>query len=392
MRLARHRRLAAMLCIVLGAGGCRDRVVEFEPDAVLRAVNGLTAEQSASIDAALVELFGSPNEPRLPADLPRMAELCGLAALEQAAGPVASHEVGVVHGLYRRHCARCHGVTGDGRGPTARYQAPYPRDYRRGVFKWKSTYRDAAPTAADLDRVLEHGVPGTAMPSFRLVSQEERDILRQYVVYLAIRGQTERVLVDFVANELPAGEPLEFEGDLRDEIVADYLTPIVNRWADAGTLVVEPSPEPPRTDEGLLVGVEAFHGNIAGCAACHGVNGQGGAQGMANYQVDYDIWNRDRLVLKPNEELQRVLARDLPVRPTTPRELVEPGSGGLVIPHGGASTGDLYRRLHQGIAGTPMPAYGSLRPGERGVLSEQQIWNLVHITKAWMEKDPVPGD
>lgn len=381
-----------MLCIVLGAAGCRERVVEFEPDAVLRTVNGLTAEQSASIDGALAVLFGTPNEPKLPADLPRLADLCDLAALQQAAGPVASHEVGVVHGLYRRHCARCHGVTGDGRGPTALYQAPYPRDYRRGVFKWKSTYRDAAPTAADLDRIVEHGVPGTAMPSFRLVSQEEREILRQYVIYLAVRGQTERVLVDFVANELPAREPLAFEGELRDELITDYLTPIVDAWADADTLVVEPSPEPPATDEDLLVGAAAFHGKIAGCAACHGVKGQGGAQGLATYQVDYDLWNRDRVIPGADEELQRVLARDLPVRQSTPRELVAPGSTGLVLAHGGAATDDLYRRLHQGIAGTPMPAYGNLRPGERGVLSEEEIWSLVHITKAWMERQPVPGD
>ena len=392
MRRPSHRRLAVMLCIALGAVGCRERIVEFKPDAVLRTVNGLTAEQSASIDAALGDLFGTPDQPKLPADLPRLVELCDQAALDQAAGPVASHEVGVVHGLYRRHCARCHGVTGDGRGPTALYQAPYPRDYRRGVFKWKSTYRDAAPTTADLDRVIEHGVPGTAMPSFRLVSQEERDILRQYVIYLAVRGQTERALVDFVANELPAHEPLAFEGELRDELIADYLAPIVDAWADAETLVVVPSPEPPASDADLLVGVEAFHGNIAGCAACHGPNGQGGAQGLANYQVDYDIWNRDRVLPEPHEELWRVLERDLPVRQSTPRELVTPGGAGLVLPHGGASTDDLYRRLHQGIAGTPMPAYGSLRPGERGVLSEKEIWNLVHITKAWMERQPVPGD
>lgn len=381
-----------MLCIVVGAVGCRERVVEFEPDRVLRAVGGLSDEQSASIDAALGELFGTPNEPKLPADLPRLAELCDLPALRQAAGPVASHEVGVVLGLYRRHCARCHGVTGDGRGPTARYQAPYPRDYRRGVFKWKSTYRDAAPTATDLDRVLEHGVPGTAMPSFRLVSQQERDVLRQYVIYLAVRGQAERALVDFVANELRAGEPLALEGELRDEIVAEYLTPIVDAWADAEALVVEPSPEPPVTDEDLLVGAGSFHDRIAGCAACHGWNGYGGAQGRSDYQVDYDIWNRDRVIPEPNEELRRVLARDLPVRPSTPRELAPLGGAGQVVPHGGATTEDLYRRLHQGIAGTPMPAYGNLRPGERGVLTEKEIWNLVHVTKAWMENQPVPGD
>ena len=48
------------------------------------------------------------------------------------------------HGLYRRHCVHCHGISGDGRGPTAAILNPYPRDYRPGVFKFKSTYTAAA--------------------------------------------------------------------------------------------------------------------------------------------------------------------------------------------------------------------------------------------------------
>jgi mono/diheme cytochrome c family protein len=361
-----------MLCIACGALGCRERVARFEPDSLLRLTNGLTAEQSASIDAVLAELFGSPNEPRLPEGLPRMAELCDLAALEQAAGPVASHEVGVVHGLYRRHCARCHGVTGDGRGPTARYQAPYPRDYRRGVFKWKSTYRDAAPTTADLDRVLEHGVPGTAMPSFRLVSQEERNILRQYVVYLAIRGQFERVLVDFVANEMPLGESLALVGEFRDELIADYLAPIVDAWADAASRTVPP---PARFDEvaggPVERGRDLYHSERAGCYKCHGGEGQGGAVAGKDFEVDYDLWNRDRLVGKPSPEVAALLEQDLPVRPLAPRRLVGE------TPHGGADAIDLYRRAHQGVAGTSMPAVGGMAPGEAGPLTDEEVAEVV---------------
>src|SRR5579871_3796418 len=41
--------------------------------------------------------------------------------------------------LYMRHCLHCHGVSGDGDGPTAQYLNPRPRDYRQGVFKFTST-------------------------------------------------------------------------------------------------------------------------------------------------------------------------------------------------------------------------------------------------------------
>src|SRR3974390_2059387 len=43
--------------------------------------------------------------------------------------------------LYMTHCQHCHGVTGDGKGPTARFLNPRPRDYRQGTFKFKSTLR-----------------------------------------------------------------------------------------------------------------------------------------------------------------------------------------------------------------------------------------------------------
>ena len=41
--------------------------------------------------------------------------------------------------LYMQHCLHCHGVSGDGAGPTAKFLNPRPRDYRQGIFKFKST-------------------------------------------------------------------------------------------------------------------------------------------------------------------------------------------------------------------------------------------------------------
>jgi mono/diheme cytochrome c family protein len=58
---------------------------------------------------------------------------------KMAAGPVWSDEPSAKHGLYRRHCAHCHGISGDGHGPTAMLLNPYPRDYRPALFKFKGT-------------------------------------------------------------------------------------------------------------------------------------------------------------------------------------------------------------------------------------------------------------
>lgn len=356
--------LVATIGICLSVG-C-DREIRFRADALLHAKSGLTAEQSESIDSALAELFGTPDVPRLPDSLPRLAELIDLESLEHAAGPVISHTPGVTQGLYRRHCARCHGITGDGRGPTAIYQAPYPRDFRRGVFKWKSTYRDTPPTPDDLLGTIEHGVAGTAMPSFRLIDPQERQALRDYVVYLAVRGQAERELVAYLADEAPVGEPL----DLGSEEIAELLGPIVDAWADAPQRIVAAT----ATEGDIALGRELYHSERAGCYKCHGREGQGGAVEGKDYQVDHDLWTRDRL---PSDDprIVAVLKNDLAPRPSMPRRLIRE------TPHGGTSEADLFRRIHQGVAGSPMPAVGGDEPNSTGALNDEEIAAVVAYTQ-----------
>jgi mono/diheme cytochrome c family protein len=144
----------------------------------------IAPEHQKAIANILGAMFGTPDEPFA---LPEIG--LDQRKLAMAAGPVWSDEQGGKHGLYRRHCAHCHGISGDGLGPTAAILDPYPRDYRSGVFKFKSTYTAAQPTDDDLRRILHDGIPGTAMPSFALLPPDEREALVEYVKYLSIRGQ-----------------------------------------------------------------------------------------------------------------------------------------------------------------------------------------------------------
>ena len=87
--------------------------------------------------------------------------------------------------MFRPNCARCHGVEGGGDGPMSRRLFPKPRNYQRGVFKFAAVEDGSKPRRVDLVRTLVHGLPGSAMPSFRSTSLGELSALVDYVRYLA---------------------------------------------------------------------------------------------------------------------------------------------------------------------------------------------------------------
>jgi mono/diheme cytochrome c family protein len=81
--------------------------------------------------------------------------------------------------LYVRWCATCHGPDGRGNGPAAPSLIPRPRDFTRGLFKYKSTPAAQPPSDDDLTRVVANGLQASAMPYFRdlLTADEIREIV-----------------------------------------------------------------------------------------------------------------------------------------------------------------------------------------------------------------------
>lgn len=86
-----------------------------------------------------------------------------------------------INELYQRHCSSCHGEKGDGQGPAAYLLWPKPRDFTRGVYKFRSTPTGAPPTDQDLHRTLQRGVAGTSMPSWDRLSEQELTDVINYV-------------------------------------------------------------------------------------------------------------------------------------------------------------------------------------------------------------------
>lgn len=84
--------------------------------------------------------------------------------------------------VYDRWCAECHGVDGRGDGPAAAYMLPRPRDFTEALYQIRTTASGELPTDADILRVIDEGMPGTAMPGWRRnLSQTEREALVDYL-------------------------------------------------------------------------------------------------------------------------------------------------------------------------------------------------------------------
>jgi mono/diheme cytochrome c family protein len=251
--------------------------------------------------------------------------------------------------------------------------SPCPRDFRRGIFKYTSTSDGAKPTSNDLGHTLRRGIPGTAMPSFVQLADQDIDALVEYVKYLSIRGETELYLLGLVVDQ---GQRLPLD---LDEVKEDGVKPVDDAWQAPlrnPSLVVEPPPPPAGTPEERLAAIargrQIFLSKEAQCVKCHGQEGRGDGE-----QKDlYDDWNKPKKGKTPGqtEELARLFT--LPLTPIRPRNFTEG------IFHGGSRPIDLYWRICVGIKGTPMPAAGPGKAG-KGALSPAQIWDLATYVR-WL--------
>jgi mono/diheme cytochrome c family protein len=391
-------RVPLLVVSVLSAlAGCGAPVAEFRrydtyahkmlPETKTSDERRQQAQQRQQVDEILVALFGAPDDPRLPAlEGFEVGKVVSPSRLRLAAGPVGSDEQGNPHGLYREHCAHCHGITGDGAGPTAAFLNPYPRDYRKGQFKFKSTPVGEKPTHDDLKKIVLDGIPGTAMPSFKLLPDLEVEALIDYVKYLAIRGEVERSLLRETANiELQdrlVGKDQAAQQEQIAFIKNEVVKPVAEKWNTAPAAATPIPPRPEMTPEQLAASVkhgrELFYGTIANCIKCHGDSALGDGQA-----TDYDEWakefigdGKDRRLVATYVSLGLLQPRT--IRPRNLRQGVFRGGGRPI---------DIYWRMINGIEGTPMPALSAnIRkesdPPEAKKLSPEELWDLVNYVQS----------
>ncbi len=227
--------------------------------------------------------------------------------------------------LYLRHCAACHGDNGDGRGVAAAFLFPKPRDFRSGRFRLVST-RGGVPTRQDLDNVLKRGMPGSAMPPWYFLSDEQRSALIDEVMQFLREGLRESYIRHYQTEEGLTDEELAEE--LKDPDFQAEIREFVEERSRPGELTEVPPLGDP-TPEVIAKGKELYFKQ--GCVSCHGETGKGdGVKEM----IDDEGY------------------------PTAPRDFTRG------IFKGGHDPASLYRRTAYGMRGTPMPATINLKPAE----------------------------
>ena len=389
--------------------GCKsEQPLEFEPNMVfaksIEISSGYPMKVALSqTQDALDRMFGTPTDPQLP-ELLKSEDYAELISLDRV--KAAGHSAG--GGLYEKHCATCHGLVGNGRGTTAALLDPYPRDYRPGKFKYKSTPRSVKPLREDLEYVIRRGIDGTSMKAIPELTDEDVKLLTDYVIYLSIRGELERNLlrqaeeIDFESGDslfdvkLESTDAEKFKEQLSN--VEGTLGEIGDSWLEAVDRVKE-IPEPPaeipvpQTRAEVLAarqapednplrksierGHEVFQSEMAACGKCHGKEGYGDG-----VNVDYDDWTKEwtmRIGIEPTDEAAQI---PLVARGALPPRRILARDFRLGLFRGGSEPERIYRRIAEGIDGSPMPA---------AALQPEDIWHLVNYVRS-LESPPEPAD
>jgi len=239
-------------------------------------------------------------------------------------------------------------VAGNGRGPTAPWVNPHPRDYRLGKFKFTSTNAmklgtERKPRRADLLRTLREGIEPTSMPSFGLLPEDELDALVSYVIHLSMRGELEfRVMKEILMDNEELAEAGVSER-VKEYMDASSLGSVPGSWkaAQAKANVIDPDAPFPSKDErkaSVQRGFKRFRDQSGqGCIQCHTDYGR---QSL----LFYDDWGT----------------------------IGRPADLTAGIYRGGRRPIDLYYRIHSGINGSNMP-------GSANNLSSKDIWDLVNF-------------
>jgi mono/diheme cytochrome c family protein len=358
----------------------------------LRDPTLIPADFRQKAEEALTSLFGTPLDPKVE----------GLETAVREKLKLDDKELKEGSRLYRINCVHCHGVPGDGHGPTSRWISPHPRDFRQGLFKFMSVDQtvksNRPPRREDLYHTLKNGIEGTGMPSFVLLKLEQLNAIVSYVIHLSIRGKAE---FDFISDAfdytfdksanrftVTAKEGLQPAGVA--EAFKEYLNLNLTKWIES---------QDPK--EAIQVAAYDWKYNKKDPKQPEA----GEWKIWKDYQKDEDdakkwlirgaiaqaLFNNEKPRLKEAADILEMRGDD--PKATDCKQchtdygrqakfkfdqwgtLVRPNNFTNGVFRGGRRPVDIYHRVHSGISGSGMTPFGK-------TLSTNSIWDMVDFVQA----------
>lgn len=223
---------------------------------------------------------------------------------------------------YMEYCVQCHGVKGEGNGPSSKGLLPPPRNLTQGLYKFPWVAYGELPHDEDFYRIIKGGLKGSAMLPWD-IHQTRLEAVTQYIKTFA---------------------PGTWEGG--DKTLG---------------VKVEATPDPygeGKKNEAIERGKKVYH-VVAQCTTCHRAYVTKAELSEINKEINKEkltTFEADLYQLKPqdSEYNYKALPPDF-----TYHELrsIRPES----------SLNDIYQRLIYGVTGSGMP-------GWKGVISDDDLW------------------
>lgn len=329
----------------------------------------------------VTQMFGSLGKEKFPtaADLFASDEEKEEYDEFSFAGAVERNQLAKGGELYRKHCTICHGLNGNGRGPSYASGTPYPRDYRAGKFKFKNSVKGQKPLVEDITRVIKNGIPGTIMGKINeLQNDDDIAAVADYVIYLSARGEAEREILKTAAFDLDlfeehilpsANEDEDIEADLAG-LVDEVLMDVFFSWDDAESEVEAMEIPEAFANQGseewntlVAAGLEVYKSKTGACFTCHDKAGEGPPR-----EPLYDEWSKEwtsAIQIDPKDFQSQIPYVARGARP--PKELTARLFGAEPL-RDGEDPRRIYIKIAYGIEGTPMP---------KATLNAEEIWAAV---------------
>ncbi len=246
----------------------------------------------------------------------------GPEALSRGSGDIDDETLALGKESYELYCSGCHGASGDGQGPAARFLEPKPRDFRVGMLKFASVAAGQPPHDDDYVNIITQGLAGTAMPSFRFIPKDEQQAI---VVYLRT----------FIT------EPAEGPGE-RVHIPSD--------------------PYRKNPQFGPPAGAALYHG-LAECSSCH--PSYATKDEILAFRKQFDMTSSEfRAAMY--ESVEKESDWGAPIKPPDfLRERIKTGS----------SKEEIVRVIATGVGGTAMPNWAA-------TLKPKQLWALAYYIES----------